>query len=160
MHSGRTANIVSFILAQTVCFATAALGGYFTSTSVGTWYQEIAKPSWNPPDWIFTPVWLTLFAMMGVAAWLVSRAGAWQDIRWALIVFGVQLALNATWSGIFFGARNPGLAFAEILLLWLGIAATIALFWTHSKLAATLLVPYLAWTTFAVWLNFAVWRLN
>lgn len=160
MNSGILANVVAFVSAQVICFAAAAVGGYFTSTSVRTWYQEISKPAWNPPEWLFGPVWTVLFAMMGVALWLVWRAAGWQDARWALIVFGIQLVLNATWSGLFFGARNPGLAFAEVLLLWCAIVASITAFWPHSRVAAALLIPYLAWSTFAVCLNFAIWRLN
>jgi tryptophan-rich sensory protein len=160
MRSGLAANIASFILAQVICFAAAGIGGAFTASSVRTWYQDIAKPSWNPPEWVFGPVWSVLYLMMGVSVWLVWRSGGMAGARTALILFGIQLALNAVWSIIFFGARNPGFAFIEILLLWCAIVVTIAAFWAHSKVASGLLVPYLAWSSFAACLNFTIWRMN
>lgn len=160
MKPGLPANIVSFLLAQVICFAAAGIGGAFTATAVRTWYQEIEKPAWNPPDWVFGPVWTVLYFLMGVSVWLVWRAGGWSGARTALVLFGVQLMLNAIWSIIFFGAQSPGLAFVEIVFLWCAIVATIAAFWSHSTVAAGLLVPYLAWSTFAACLNFTIWRLN
>jgi tryptophan-rich sensory protein len=143
-----------------VCFSAAAVGAALTAESVDTWYRTLAKPSWNPPDWVFGPVWTVLYLLMGVAAWLVWRRSGWRDARFALLLFAVQLLLNTVWSGLFFAARAPGLAFAEILLLWMAIAATIAAFFRHSRTAAALMVPYLAWSTFAAVLNFVIWRLN
>lgn len=143
-----------------VCFASAGLGAAATSTSVGGWYQTLAKPSWNPPDWLFGPVWSVLYLMMAVAAWLVWRVHGWRAARPALTWFSIQLALNVTWSFLFFGLHRPGLAFAEIVALWLSIAATCLAFREKSVTAALLLVPYLAWTSFAVILNFTLWRLN
>jgi len=149
--------LICFIV---VCFAAAGIGGVLTGQSVDTWYRSISKPAWNPPDWIFGPVWTVLYLMMAVASWLVWRRARWAECRGALLLFAVQLALNVIWSGLFFAARSPGLAFAELLLLWMAIAATIVAFSRHSRAAAALMVPYLAWTTFAAVLNFAVWRLN
>jgi translocator protein len=149
MKSGFPLNIVSFVIAQVICFAAAGIGGAFTASSVRTWYPEIQKPTWNPPEWVFGPVWTALYFMMGVSVWLVWRSGGWPGARTALILFGIQLVLNAVWSFIFFGARNPGFAFVEILLLWCAIVATIVAFWAHSKTASGLLVPYLAWSSFA-----------
>ena len=143
-----------------VCFASAGLGVAATSTSVGGWYQTLAKPSWNPPAWLFGPVWSALYLMMAVAAWLVWRGHGWKAARSALIWFGVQLAFNVLWSFLFFGMQRPGLAFAEIIALWLSIVATCFAFQGKSVTAAWLLAPYLAWTSFAVLLNFAIWRLN
>ena len=143
-----------------ICFASAGLGAAATATSVGGWYQTLAKPSWNPPSWLFGPVWSALYLMMAVAAWLVWRAHGWSAARTALNWFGIQLALNVTWSFLFFGMQRPGLAFAEIIALWLCISATTLAFREKSVTAALLLVPYLAWTSFAVLLNFAIWRMN
>lgn len=140
-----------------LCFAAAAMGGMFMP---GEWYASLKKPSWNPPGWVFGPVWTALYAMMAVAAWLVWRRGGFAGQRRALTFFLVQLALNAAWTPLFFGLHWPGVAFGEIVLLWLAIAATIASFRPVSPIAAGLLVPYLAWVSFASVLNFALWRLN
>lgn len=143
-----------------VTFGAAALGSTVTSSSLDGWYPTLTKPAWNPPNWIFGPVWTTLYLLMAIAAWLVYRRGGWRPARGALGLYGLQLALNVAWSAIFFGLRAPGLAFAEILLLWLAITATGFAFGMHSRVAALLLVPYLAWTSFAALLNFTLWRLN
>ena len=143
-----------------ICFAAAGVGGAITSKSVGDWYQMLNKPSWTPPDWIFGPVWSVLYLLMACAAWLVWRRGGWAASRGALALFGLQLALNVCWSAIFFGIRNPGFAFAEILILWLAISATAVSFWGRSAPAALLLLPYLGWTAFATVLNCAIWRMN
>ena len=143
-----------------VCFASAGLGAAATSTSVGGWYQTLAKPSWNPPSWLFGPVWSALYLMMAVAAWLVWLGHGWRAARTALTWFGIQLALNVLWSFLFFGLQRPGLAFAEILALWLSIVATCLAFRGKSVTAEWLLTPYLAWTSFAAFLNFAIWRMN
>ena len=140
-----------------LCFAAASLGGIF---GPGEWYASLNKPSWNPPGWLFGPVWTTLYAMMAVAAWLVWRRGGFARQGRALTFFLVQLALNAAWTPLFFGLQRPGLAFAEIVLLWLAIAATIYAFRPVSRVALWLLVPYLAWVSFAAALNFTLWRLN
>jgi translocator protein len=143
-----------------VCFAAAGIGGAITSTSLGEWYQNLAKPDWTPPAWIFGPVWTALYLSMAVAAWLVWQRGGWPAARAPLAWFAVQLALNVAWSAVFFGLRSPGLAVFEIAFLWLVIAATVVLFWRQSRVAAWLLIPYLAWTSFAAVLNFTVWKLN
>ena len=140
-----------------LCFAAASLGGIF---GPGDWYAALKKPAWNPPGWIFGPVWTALYTMMAVAAWLVWRQGGWGKQRQSLLVFLGQLALNALWTPLFFGLHRPGLAFAEIVLLWLAIVATLMLFWKVNRAAAWLLVPYLAWVSFAVSLNFTLWWLN
>jgi len=126
----------------------------------GEWYASLKKPAWNPPGWVFGPVWTALYAMMAVAAWLVWRRGGFSTHRKPLVIFLVQLVLNAGWTPLFFGLHSPGLAFAEIVLLWLAIAATIVVFRPVSRTAMLLLVPYLAWVSFATALNFALWRLN
>ena len=151
------AGLVAFMA---VCFISAGLGAAFTATSVGGWYQTLAKPSWNPPDWLFGPVWTALYFLMAVAAWLVWRGHGWNAAKTALNWFVIQLAFNVLWSFLFFGLQRPGLAFAEILVLWLSIVATCLAFQAKSRTAALLLVPYLAWTSFAVILNLTLWRLN
>jgi uncharacterized protein YbjT (DUF2867 family)/tryptophan-rich sensory protein len=151
---------VGLIGFMAVCFTAAGLGAAATATSVGGWYQILAKPSWNPPDWLFGPVWTVLYFLMAIAAWLVWRRERWFAARSALTWFGVQLALNVLWSVLFFGLQRPGLAFAEIIVLWMAIAATAIAFSGKSAIASLLLAPYLAWTTFAVLLNFAIWRMN
>lgn len=157
--AGPIAQMLVLVLFLIICLGTAGLGAAWTNLSVGDWYATLAKPSWNPPNWVFGPVWTALYVGMAVAAWLVWRRRGW-DSRVPLFVFGVQLLLNAVWSGLFFGMRNPGVAFAEIVLLWLAILATILAFKHVSTLAAVLLTPYLAWVSFATALNWSIWRLN
>jgi tryptophan-rich sensory protein len=140
-----------------LCFSAAASGALFVP---GQWYAGLNKPSWNPPGWVFGPVWSLLYAMMAVSAWLVWQRGGFAAQRRPLGLFMVQLALNALWTPLFFGLRQPGLAFAEIILLWVAIAATIFAFWPVSRAAAWLLTPYLAWVSFAAVLNGTLWRLN
>jgi benzodiazapine receptor len=159
--SARPLRDLSALVAWLVlCFAVAGLGGYWTAQGVGAWYGGLRKPGWTPPSWIFGPAWSALYASMAVAAWLAWRrrnqAGAWSG----LVVFGVQFALNLAWSGIFFALRQPGLAFGEVLLLWAASVAMILALARVDRWAAGLLVPYLAWVTFASALNFANWRLN
>ena len=140
-----------------VCFAAAAMGGLFMP---GEWYAALKKPAWNPPAWVFGPVWTALYTMMAVAAWLVWRRDGFKAQRRPLGVFIVQLVLNAAWTPLFFGLHRPDLAFGEILLLWVAIGTTITVFRPVSRAAAWLLAPYLAWVSFAATLNFTLWRLN
>ncbi|MDX1673751.1 MAG: TspO/MBR family protein [Longimicrobiales bacterium] len=143
-----------------LCFLVAAVGGWLTSLGMPEWYMELRKPSWNPPAWIFGPVWTALYAAMAVAAWLVwSRAG-FENAGRAMTLFFTQLALNMAWSGIFFALRSPGWALVEIFALWIAILATTALFFRHSVTAGVLMVPYLLWVGFAGVLNAAIVRLN
>ena len=138
-----------------VPFVASWLGARTTDPS---WYQALRQPAWAPPTWLFGPVWTVLYAAMGVAAWRIWVAG--RGARGPLALWWVQLALNAAWSWIFFGMREMGLAFAEMVVLWVAIAATLAAFWRRDRLAGALLVPYLAWVTFAAVLNFTLWRMN
>ncbi len=140
-------------------FAVSALGGAMTATSVGGWYQTLAKPSFNPPDWLFGPVWTALFALMALAAALVWRHGP-NRRRAAILWFLAQLALNLAWTGLFFGLQAPGAALICLILFWLAIAMTFRCFWRIDRLAGLLLAPYLAWVGFAGVLNFMIWRLN
>ena len=143
-----------------ICFAAAGLGAIATSSSVDHWYRTLAKPDWTPPAWLFGPVWSTLYLMMAIAAWMVWRRRRDGSSPAALIWFGMQLALNSLWSILFFGLQQPGWALVEITILWLAIMATTLAFHRISPAAAWLLVPYLAWSSFAACLNFAIWRLN
>jgi translocator protein len=140
-----------------LCLGVGAIGGAVTAPAVLEWYPTLNKPSWNPPSWLFAPVWTVLYVMMAVAAWLVWKTG---NSRAALTLWGGQLALNLAWSILFFGARAPGLALIEIFVMWLSIAATIFLFAQKSKVAAYLMVPYLCWVSFAAALNAAIVMLN
>jgi tryptophan-rich sensory protein len=140
-------------------FATAAIGA-LASADAGAFYSELTRPSWAPPGWLFGPVWSALYALMAVSAWLVWRARGFTGARSALVLFIAQLAANALWSWLFFVWHQGGLAFAEVLLLWYMIAATVISFWRISTVAAALLMPYLAWVTFASALTFTVWKLN
>ena len=153
----RTKTIFGLIGWSALCFSAASLGAVFMP---GEWYATIRKPSWNPPGWIFGPVWSALYAMMAVAAWLVWKRGGFAAQRRPLALFLAQLVLNAAWTPLFFGLHWPGIAFAEITLLWLAIAATLATFRHVSHPAAWLLAPYLAWVSFAAALNFVLWRMN
>jgi tryptophan-rich sensory protein len=140
-----------------LCFAASATAGF---VSVEGWYATLQKPAWNPPSWVFAPVWTSLYAMMAVAAWLVWRKGGWKTQRLALALFMAQWFLNVLWTPLFFGLHQIGLAAVEIVALCLVLLAVVACFWRISKLAGALLLPYLAWISFAAALNLTIWRLN
>lgn len=154
-----TRKILGLVLWLLVTFAAAGLGGAASAGSPA-FYQELVRPSWAPPASLFGPVWTLLYVLIGVAAWLVWKQGGFQASRGALLLFFAQLAANAAWTWIFFAWRLGALAFLEILLLWALILATLIAFWRIRPLAGALLVPYLAWVTFAAALNWAIWRLN
>ncbi len=141
-------------------FLVAGVGGWFTSMGVSDWYLTLNKPSWNPPSWLFGPVWTVLYIAMAVAAWLVWKDAGFDGARAALTLWGVQLVLNLAWSGLFFALRSPGWALVEILALWVSILATTVLFFGYSVWAGALMVPYLLWVTFASVLNGTIVRLN
>ncbi|MEK7647491.1 MAG: TspO/MBR family protein [Patescibacteria group bacterium] len=154
-------NTTKLIISIATCEAVGILGSIFTASSVDTWYSTLARPAFAPPNWIFGPVWTTLFALMGIAAFLVWREGMHRRaVRVALGVGAVHLLLNFLWSLIFFGLRNPGLAFIEIIILWLAILATMIAFARVSRAAAWLLVPYIVWVSFAAYLNYSIWIAN
>jgi translocator protein len=140
-------------------FAAAAIGG-LASASAGTFYQQLVRPDWAPPAALFGAVWSALYLLIGVAAWLVWRTHGFRGAGIALVLFVVQLAANALWTWLFFVWHQGGLAFAEIVLLWGLIVATVFAFSRLHSLAAALLLPYLAWVTFACVLTFSVWKLN
>jgi translocator protein len=138
----------------------AATAGAVASVDAAAFYAQLARPPWAPPGSVFAPVWTVLYALMGVSAWLVWRERGAPLRRPALAIFLAQLAANALWSWLFFHWKNGALAFAEVLILLALIAVTVALFWRVRRLAAVLLVPYLAWVAFASALTWAVWRAN
>ncbi|MGV8075574.1 MAG: TspO/MBR family protein [Syntrophobacteraceae bacterium] len=141
-----------------VSFSAALIGSRYVP---GEWYASLAKPSWNPPNAVFGPVWSVLYALMGVSAWLVwRRAGFTGAGRSVMGLFFVQLVLNALWSYLFFGLHRPDIAFFEIVVLWVAILVVVVLFWSVDRVAGVLMLPYLAWVGFASCLNFALWRLN
>jgi len=149
------------IVAVLICEGAGLIGSIFTRAGLNGWFQTLNKPRFNPPGWVFGPVWTVLYALMGIAAAMI-----WQhrdtdpEARPALRLFGVQLGLNVLWSAAFFGARSPFAALINIVALWSALVATTLRFSRVSGRAAGLLLPYLAWTTFATVLNAAIWRLN
>lgn len=158
MFSGMSGpEIIALGVFVAACFAAAMSGAFFRP---GAWYEGLEKPSWCPPDWLFAPAWTVLYIAIAISGWLVWRAAGLEGGAVAFAIYALQLVLNAGWSAVFFGMRRPDLAFIEVSGLWLAIVANIVVFFPHSPLAAYLLVPYLAWVTFAAALNFSVWRLN
>lgn len=154
-------NLLKLISAIGVSQLAGIIGSVFTASSIRTWYDTLAKPELAPPNWIFAPVWTTLFTLMGVAAFLVWKQGLdRRDVKIALGIFVGQLALNTLWSIMFFGWQSPAAAFFEIIVLLLAILATIIAFSRISRVAAWLMVPYILWVTFAAYLNYAIWVLN
>jgi tryptophan-rich sensory protein len=154
-------NIVKLIIAVAIPVAVGATSGFFTISGVSSWYQTINKPSWNPPSWIFGPVWTTLYIMMGISLFLVWKsdsAGMLKKI--AIALFAAQLILNFFWSFIFFNQRQIGWALVEIVVMWVVILLTIFAFARVNKTAAWLMVPYVSWVSFATILNYTIWKLN
>jgi len=151
---------LTFLFFLLTCYSAAVLGSILTSSSVGTWYAELRKPSLNPPNWIFAPVWSALYFLMALSAWLVWRNADWGGASLALTLFFAQLALNVAWSGLFFGLRRPGTALVEIVFLLGAVVATALAFRSVSGLAFWLMVPYTVWVAFAALLNFKIWQLN
>ena len=154
-------NFFKLVIAIAVSELAGIIGSFFTISAIPNWYAGLAKPALNPPAWVFGPAWTTLYALMGIAAFLIWRMG-WErkEVKMALGVFGIQLFLNAIWSIIFFSLHSPGWALVDIVLLWLAIVWTIAVFYKISKPAAYLLLPYILWVSFASYLNYAIWVLN
>ncbi|MBW2966057.1 tryptophan-rich sensory protein [Candidatus Woesearchaeota archaeon] len=151
--------IWKLIISIIIPFLASAIGSLFTASSVSTWYVELIKPSFNPPSWVFGPVWTLLYLLMGIALYLiwVDKAKNKEKAYWT---FGIQLGLNALWSILFFGLRNPLLAFIEIIVLWIAILMTIIYFYRINKKTIYLLLPYILWVSFAAVLNFSLMILN
>jgi len=153
--------VVMGLIAWTgLCLGAGLIGSVFTTRSVGDWYLALSKPSWTPPQGVFGPVWTVLYVMMGVAAWLVWRRSGLVAAALPLALFAVQLVLNIAWSAIFFGMRQPGWAFVDIVALWVAVFVTMIAFYRVTPTAGVLLAPYLVWITFASALNLSIWRMN
>jgi benzodiazapine receptor len=151
--------VAALLVCAAVTFLAAALGG-LASVSAASFYAQLARPAWAPPAWLFGPVWSLLYLLMALAAWLVWRRAGLAGARLALGLYVTQLAANALWSWLFFAWRQGAAASVEVLLLWALVLATTLAFWRISRVAAWLLVPYLAWVSFAAVLTFAIWRRN
>lgn len=150
------AGLVSWLL---ICFTASAIGAV-ASIQAKSFYALLTQPSWAPPAWLFGPVWTTLYTLMAIAAWLVWREGGFRTRKQALVLFLLQLAFNALWSWLFFAWQLGGAALANILILWLLIAATLVSFSRINTLAGSLLIPYFLWVGFATALNYSLWQLN
>ncbi len=150
-------NIVKFIVAISIPLLAGFIGSYFTMPAIPNWYADLVKPDLNPPNWIFAPVWTTLYILMGISFFLIWQKG---KNCLPLSVFGIQMLLNTTWSIFFFGLQRLDIAFANILLLWVMIVLTMILFSRISKIAMYLLIPYILWVSFAGYLNLTIWMLN
>jgi len=159
MKEKRSVKLLIFCVG--LCQLCGLLGAFFTTPAIPGWYASLQKPAFNPPNAVFGPVWTILYALMGAALYLVIRAEGPEALRRkAILLFGVQLALNTAWSWLFFGLKNPGLAFADIVLLWAAILASSVYFRRLSRPAFWMFLPYLLWVSFAMLLNFEIWRLN
>ena len=153
-------DVLALVVFLALCLGVSGLGGAITATSVGTWYQTLEKPPFNPPDWVFAPVWTTLYVLMAIAAWRVWRRRGAEGRRTALSVFALQLGLNLAWSFLFFGLRRIDLALLEVTVLLAAIATTAVLFWRIDRWAGALFVPYLLWVAYATALNASLLLLN
>lgn len=145
--------IISLVLPQLA----GLIGSFFTVSSISSWYSFLSKPSFNPPSWVFGPAWLILYFLMGISIYLVWQKASNSKVVW---LFWVHLVFNGLWSIVFFGMKNPGLAFINILIIWILIVVLIEEFRKFSRVATYLLIPYLGWVSFAAILNYAIWQLN
>ncbi len=153
--------IFTFLIAIIIPQIAGILGSVFSFSSIPTWYTTLVRPSLAPPNWVFGPVWTTLFLLMGIASFIIYQKGINRpDVKKALYVFFIQLILNITWSILFFGLNDIGAALIEIVCLWSIILANIIVFWRISKVAGYLLITYILWVSFASYLNFSFFILN
>lgn len=160
-HTNKMIHVVPMAVSILIAELAGVVGSLFTTPNISIWYGELAKPAWNPPAWVFAPVWTTLFALMGIAAALIwGRRHSDHRVPGALRAYALSLVLNIGWSAIFFGLHRPGWALVDLIALWVTIMMTIIRFRRMSHRAAGLLVPYLLWVSFAGVLNFSIWRLN
>jgi len=154
-------DILKLVVSIVACLAAGAIGSVFTRSAIPTWYATLEKPFFTPPNWLFAPAWTLLYILMGIAAFLVWRKGLKnRGVRIALIVFLIQLVLNALWSVVFFGLESPLYGLIVISILWIAILVTIIKFFRISRVASVLMWPYLLWVTFAAGLNASIWLLN
>ncbi len=161
MEKNRLIEIARLVASIIICQGAGLVGSIFTTPAIPTWYAALRKPSFSPPNWLFAPVWITLFALMGVSAFLVWRKGLGDpQVRIVLAIFVIQLILNTTWSVVFFGLRSPLGGLIVIAVLWVAILLTILNFFKISTTAGIVLIPYILWVSFAAVLNLFIWRLN
>lgn len=161
MTTTKTHDLNKLMISLVICLIAGALGSFFTTPAISTWYVTLIKPSIAPPNWVFFPVWTALFIMMGISLFLVWQKGLQdQHVKTALSIFAIQLILNVLWSAAFFGLRSPFAGLIEIAILWIFILVMIMKFMRISKIAGLLLIPYIVWVTFAAIINFLIWRLN
>jgi tryptophan-rich sensory protein len=157
----KSRDVVKLVVSLVACQFAGAIGAIFTTPAIPTWYATLQKPSFSPPNWLFAPAWITLYLLMGVAAFLIWRQGlAQKGVRAALVIFLVQLVLNALWSVVFFGLQSPLWGVVVIIALWIAILITIIKFFKLSTAAGSLMLPYILWVSFAAVLNVALFMLN
>lgn len=157
----KNVNISKLLASILLCQLAGVIGSVFTASSLENWYFLLEKPSFNPPSWVFFPVWTTLYTLMGISLYLVWEKGLQKpEVKKGILIFGIQLGLNSLWSFLFFGLKSPYYAFIEIILLWFAIFLTILQFRKISKTASYLLLPYIVWVSFAAVLNYYIWILN
>ncbi len=154
-----SSQIIALVLLLGVCFVAAAIGSVATTSSLDPWYESLEKPVWTPSGSVIGAVWSVLYALMGIAAWLVWREVGW-TLSLPLLLFGSQLAVNVLWSVVFFGLQNPVVGFVVIVVLWAMILATLVTFWRVTPLAGALFIPYIVWVSIASTLNFEIWQMN
>jgi benzodiazapine receptor len=153
-------NFFKLIVSLIICQLAGFIGSLFTTPAIPEWYASLQKPSFTPPNWLFSPVWISLFLLMGVSLYLLWQTAAKKEAKMALVFFAVQLILNMLWSAIFFGLKSPMVAFIEIIVLWVAIFLTMTKSLKVAKTAGYLLLPYIIWVSFAAVLNFFLWKLN
>ena len=159
-ESGRRAGLIALAAFIGATLFVYVVSGLVTASSVGGWYQTLTRPSFNPPDWVFAPVWSALYLMIAAAGWMAWRRTRNHQRRRVVTAWGLQLALNFLWAVLFFGLHWVGIALIDIVLLWAAILWTIVVFWPVERIAALLLIPYAVWVAFAIALNGAIWGLN
>lgn len=153
--------IIKLIASLIICQLAGFVGSLFTTPSIPVWYASLVKPSFTPPNWVFSPVWISLFVLMGISLFLLwEKTLHYPGVKIAMCWFAVQLVLNMLWSILFFGLKSPFLGLIEIIVLWIAIFITILKSLRVSKLAGVLLIPYLIWVSFAAGLNYSIWTLN
>ena len=161
MEKKKLNGILKLLVSIIICQSAGFIGSFFTTPAIPTWYATLNKPFFTPPNGIFSPVWISLYVLMGVSAFFVWNKGLnVSGVKRALIIFGIQLILNPLWSLVFFGLRSPVFGFIEISILWIFIFLTLVNFFKMSRIAGFLLLPYIFWVSFAALLNFSIWRLN
>jgi translocator protein len=157
----RLTEILKILICIIICESAGVIGSIFTTPAIPGWYAALVKPSFTPPNWVFAPVWTSLYLLMGISAFLVWRKSLDNHLlNSGLRIFILQLILNTLWSFLFFGLKSPLLGLIEIVLLWVAIILAILSFFRVSKVAGILLLPYILWVSFAAILNFSIWRLN